>query len=85
MLNNGTIPQRFKVIVDGEDTVPVCILGDPAYPLLGYLMKDFSSGGTTPEEEFFLRRLSSARMLWNVLLLVLKVGLVISEKMPILI
>ena len=70
MLKDRTIPERFKVIVDGEDTVPVCILGDPAYPLLGYLMKDFSSGGPTPQEEFFLYRLSSARMLWNVFLVV---------------
>ena len=53
MLRDGTIPECFKVIVDSEDPVPVCILGDPAYPLLGYLMKEFSSGGTTPEEEFF--------------------------------
>ena len=62
MLKDGTIPECFKVIVDGDDPVPVCILGDPAYPLLGYLMKKFCSGGTTPEEEFFSYRLSSARM-----------------------
>ena len=62
ILKDGTIPECFKVIVDGEDPVPVCILGDPAYPLLGYLMKEFSSGGITPEEEFFSYRLPSARM-----------------------
>ena len=53
MLKDGTIPEFFKVIVDDEDPVPVCILWDPAYPLLGYLMKEFSSGDTTSEEEFF--------------------------------
>ena len=40
----------------------MCILGDPAYPLLGYLMKEFSCGGTAPEEDFFSYRLPSARM-----------------------
>ena len=50
MLKDGTIPKCFKVIVDGEDPVPVCILGDPAYQLFGYLMKEFSRGSTTPEE-----------------------------------
>ena len=62
MLNDGRIPECFRVIVDGEDPMPVCILGDPTYPLLGYLMKEFSSGGTTPEEEFFSYCLLSARM-----------------------
>ena len=62
MLKDGTIPKCFKVMGDGEDPVPASILGDPAYPLLGYLMKEFSSGGTTPEEVFFSYHLSSARM-----------------------
>ena len=29
-LKNGTIPQNPKVIIDGEDPVPICLLGDPA-------------------------------------------------------
>ena len=44
MLLDGTIPQCHNVIVDGEDQVPVCILGDPAYPLPPYLMKQFAKG-----------------------------------------
>ena len=40
----------------------MCILGERAQPLLGYLIKEFSSRGTTPEEYFFSYRLSSARM-----------------------
>ena len=53
MLKDGTIPVCFKVIVDGADQVPLCIYGDPAYLLLGCLMKEFSKGGTTPVEELF--------------------------------
>ena len=55
-----------KMIVEGEKEVPVCIIGDPAYPLLPYLMKEFPSGGTTALEQFFSYRLSSARMPLNV-------------------
>ena len=40
MLKDGTIPKCFKVMGDGEDSVPASILGDPAYLLLGYLMKE---------------------------------------------
>ena len=50
MLEDGTISKCFKIIVDGADPVPLCIYGDPAYLLLGYLLKEFSKGGTTLEE-----------------------------------
>ena len=62
LLRNGIIPQCPKVIAEGEEAVPICILGDPAYPLLPYLMKDFAKGGSTEQEQFFGYRLSSARM-----------------------
>ena len=39
-LHNGTIPQCRNVIVDGQLEVPICILDDPACPLLPYLMKE---------------------------------------------
>ena len=61
-LREGIIPPCKKTIVDGEQAVPICILGDPAYPLLPYLMKEFAKGGSTLQEQFFGYRLSSARM-----------------------
>jgi hypothetical protein len=57
--------ENFKCleqIVDDEDPVPVCILDDPAYPLLPFLMKDFPGGGNTVQQQYFGWRLSSARM-----------------------
>ena len=38
-LRDGSVSRCYKTIVDDEDPVPVCILGDPDYPLLPYLMK----------------------------------------------
>ena len=62
-LRDGVIPRCPKVIVEGEDPVPVCIVGDPAYPLLPYLMNEFAKGGSTVQEQFFGYKLSSARMI----------------------
>ena len=62
IFRTGKMPHCFKKILDDEDPVPVCILGDPAYPLLPFLMKEFPGGGSTIKEQFFSHRLSSARM-----------------------
>ena len=59
---NGVISSCKKVIVESEQEVPVCLLGDPSYPLLPYLMKEFAKGGRTAQEEFVGYRHSLARM-----------------------
>ena len=61
-LRNGIILQCRKVIIDGQPVVPICILGDPAYPALSYVMKEFANGGKDQRENYFWYHLSSARM-----------------------
>ena len=59
---NEYIPSCSRIIVEGEDPVPVCILGDAAYSLLPFLMKEFVNGGSNEKEEFFGFKVLSARM-----------------------
>ena len=60
-LRNGSIPKCEKVIAQNEPPVPVSILGDPAYPLLSFIMKEFANDGNNQSEQFYGFRLSSAR------------------------
>ena len=62
MLRNEVIPKCDKVIVDGETSVPVCILGDHVYPLLPFVMKEYPKKGKDDPENFFGYKLSSARI-----------------------
>ena len=61
-LRNSSISKCEKAIVQNEPPVPVCILGDPAYLLLPFLMKEFANGEKNQSEQFHGFRLSSARM-----------------------
>ena len=50
----------FKELLPGYDKVSVTLLGDPAYPLLPYCMKEYPHARTN-EEVIFNNMLRSAR------------------------
>ena len=61
LLRSRKIPPCPHRIIDSEDPIPIFILGDPAYPLLPYLMKEYANGGSSPQEQYFGYKLCSAR------------------------
>lgn len=61
-LLDGEIPSCKKVIVPGRPEVPACLLGDAAYPLSLFLLKEYPNQGKYLDEQYFSQMLSSARM-----------------------
>ena len=61
-LENFTLFPDSPKIINGT-SIPIMLLGDPAYPLMDNLMKPYSDNGRLSPEEFeFNRRLSSCRV-----------------------
>ena len=61
MLKDETIPSCKVQLVEDEDPVPLFILGDPAYLLMPYVMKEYAGSGATVQEQYFRYKLCSAR------------------------
>ena len=48
--------------MEDEKPIAVFILGDPAYPLMSYVIKEYAEGRTTAQEQYFGRQRCGARM-----------------------
>ena len=52
MLKEGAIPSLQRVLLPGTEPVGICIFGDPAYPLLPYLMRNSLMGASMHRKNF---------------------------------
>ena len=60
MLRNGEMPATFQTVIPGGEKVPNYLIGDPAYPLTPFCMKEFDDCNSD-EEVIFNNMLRSAR------------------------
>lgn len=49
----GNILALEKKTVNDEEVILKFLLGDPAYPLLAFLMKECANNGSAPQEQYF--------------------------------
>lgn len=61
-MKSGEIPSRKRVVEDDIDAIPVFLMGDPAYPMVPYVMKEYANGRATGQEQYFGLKLCQARM-----------------------
>ena len=53
LLKTGRIPPCRRQLLEDYNPVPVSLLGDPAYPFMSYMMKEYTNNGSTPKKHYF--------------------------------